>query len=271
MEVAWRFNGEIIAADSRTVYRDMDIGTAKPTLRDRREIPHHLLDIVDPGERFTAADFKRLANIAIKDIASRGKLPVLVGGTGLYIDAVIFDYKFGPDADLARRKQLQDMSVEVLKEYCYKDNIELPRNNQNKRHLIRAIELGGILKQDKQLRKNTLVVGTTTANDRLRQRITDRARQMLDAGIMDEVKDLIKKYNWQGESFTGNIYPLFKSVLEGRLTEEQAIEQFIHSDMQLAKRQLTWLKRNPFIQWSDDQAALLQLIEHFLTTKHSIA
>src|SRR5688572_21256799 len=147
MKVAKKYNGEIICADSRTVYKGMDIGTAKPSAVDRKEVPHHLLDIVQPNQPFTAADFKEQALAAIDDISGRGKLPIMVGGTGLYIDSVIFDYRFGDPADPDKRAQLQDMTLEQLQQMCVMEGIRLPENTKNKRHLVRAVELGGVIDQ----------------------------------------------------------------------------------------------------------------------------
>ena len=143
ISLAERFNGEIICADSRTIYRGMDVGTAKPTANDQARVPHWGVDLVDPGDRFTAADFKEYANTKIADIRNRQKIPFLVGGTGLYIDSVIFDFQFGISPDEQVRYKLEQMSIEQLQDYCVKHNIKLPENSQNKRYIIRAIELGG--------------------------------------------------------------------------------------------------------------------------------
>src|ERR1700758_1680789 len=140
VELAEKFGGEIICADSRTVYRGMNIGTAKPTEEERRRVPHWGLDLVDPDQRFTAADFKSYAEQKISEIRARGRMPFLVGGTGLYIDGVIFDYRFGTAPDEKLRAQLEKMSLEELHEYCAKNNIMLPENDKNKRYVIRAIE-----------------------------------------------------------------------------------------------------------------------------------
>ncbi len=263
MEIAKKYGGEIICADSRTVYRGMDIGTAKPTDTDRKAIPHHLLDVVEPSDSFTAADFKEQALAAINDISGRGKLPIMVGGTGLYIDAVIFDYQFGDPADPDRRAQLQDMSVEELQQMCLMEGITLPENTQNKRHLVRAVELGGVIDQTTRLRPNTLVVALTTDRDDLRGRVIARANEMVKQGVLKEVETLGKKYDWSGEALTGNIYRIMRPVVEGEMSIEEGIEQFVISDMQLAKRQMTWLKRNPYVIWGDTEQ-LTTVIEHFV-------
>lgn len=267
MDVARRFNGEIICADSRTVYKGMDIGTAKPSKEDRADVRHHLLDVVEPGEQFTAADFKHLAMEAINDINSRGKLPILVGGTGLYIDAVLFDYEFGEPADPEQRAQLQEMTIEELLQICKDRQIKPPVNSLNKRHLIRAIELGGLLNQEKKLRQNTIVVGIAPDKETLRARITNRVAHMIKSGLLEEMKLLIQRFGWNNEAMTGNIYRIFRDMPAGDEPSQSAIEQVIRADMALAKRQMTWFKRNPAIMWSDNPAELLTKIAHFLSSQ----
>lgn len=261
--VAKKYGGELICADSRTVYKGLDIGTAKPTPAQQKEVPHHLLDVVDPGEPFTAADFKRLALGAIDDISARGKLPIMVGGTGLYIDSVIFNYKFGTPADPVMRAKLQAMSIDELQQRCLDDGISLPTNEKNKRHLVRAIELGGMAEPHQALRPNTLVVALTTDRDTLRSRVMLRAQQMVKDGVLREVANVGEQYEWAGEALTGNIYRILKPVVKGELSLEDGLKQFVTSDMQLAKRQVTWLRRNPNVIWGDKEE-LLVAIEHFV-------
>ncbi len=264
MKIANKYNGEIIAADSRTVYRGMDIGTAKPTTEDRRRVRHHLLDVRNPDESFSAAEFKAMANAAVHDIEARGKLPILVGGTGLYIDAVIYNYQFGPAADETKRAALNKLSIEELQVLCRENNIDLPINSQNKRHLIRAVELGGLVKHKKRLREDIFVVGISTEREVLRKRIEKRAHEMIAAGVLEEVRSIGEGYRWSGEALKGNIYRIFRPVVEGTESVEAAIEEFVRSDMALAKRQMTWFKRNPAIHWSDDPADLLNQVGTFL-------
>ena len=250
IELAKAYDGEIICADSRTVYKDMDIGTAKPSPEERAEVPHWGLDLVDPGERFTAADFQQYASQKIAKIRSRGHVPFIVGGTGLYVDAVLFDYQLGGGYDPKRRAELDTLTVEQLQDYCNNNNISLPRNEQNRRHLVRAIEQKSInTKRRKQPIKNTIVVGIATEKDILRSRINRRFEQMLTNGVVEEAIILGKKYDWESEAMTGNIYPLLKRHLEQQLTIQQVEEKFTTLDWQLAKRQLTWFRRNPYVYW----------------------
>lgn len=265
LQAANQLNGEIICADSRTVYKGMDIGTAKPTERDQVAIRHHLLDIVGPNQPFNAAAFKQRALAAIKDIETRSKLPILVGGTGLYIDSVLFDYQFGPAADTAFRNQLQLLSRHELESICRQKDIAMPINNSNKRHLMRAIELGGLISQTKTLRDNTIVVGIAAERSRLRKRVEQRVRDMFDRGVLQEAQNLADHYGWDSEAMTGSVYRLAGKVLGGELSKEHAIEECIKSDMQLAKRQMTWFKRNPHIYWSSDPQELLERINAFVT------
>jgi tRNA dimethylallyltransferase len=264
MQIAQSYNGEIIAADSRTIYRGMDIGTAKPSKANQHQIRHHLLDIREPDQSFSAAEFKRLAEAAILDISSRRKLPILVGGTGLYVDAIIFDYKFGAPAESSQRAALQALGVEELQVICRRNNIDMPINKLNKRHLIRAIELGGLINHKRVLRSNTLVVALSTEKSILEQRVRQRLREMLRQGVLDEVARLGRDYQWSGEAFTGNIYGAFRGVVEGTKSLEVASEECITSDMRLAKRQMTWFRRNPHIFWSESPAMVLKTVDTFL-------
>jgi tRNA dimethylallyltransferase len=250
IKLAREFGGEIICADSRTVYKGMDIGTAKPTLEEQTGVPHWGLDLAQPGDYFTVADFKQYAEAKIADIRSRGKVPFLVGGTGLYIDAVLFDYRFGPVADPVRRAYLEGMSLEELHAYCSKNNIELPENYMNKRYVIRAIEQKGIsAKRQERPITNSIIVGIATDKELLRDRITQRAEQIFDSGVVEEATLLGKKYGWESEAMTGNIYPLIHSYLEGSISFVEMKDKFTTLDWRLAKRQLTWLRRNEFIKW----------------------
>lgn len=260
MRIAKEFQGEIICADSRTIYRGMDIGTAKPTPEDRAAVPHWGLDLVEPGEVFTAADFKRYSYQKVDEIRARGHVPMLVGGTGLYVDGVIFDYEFAPPAPKLRKK-LERMSLDELKTYCSNNNIMLPENHQNRRYVIRAIERKNVSgKMLEAPMANTVIVGITTNRDELRTRIADRAEQLFENGMVEEAKKLGKKYGWHSEAMTGNIYPLVHQYLQGELDKDELKEKFITADWRLAKRQLTWLKRNPFIHWAtlDDAYIYIQ-------------
>jgi len=249
IELAQAFNGEIICADSRTVYKHMDIGTAKPSTEDQATVPHWGLDLVEPGEVFTAADFKKYALLKTQQVRERGHVPFMVGGTGLYVDGVIFDYEFG-EAQPELRKQLETLSLEELKEYCANNNVDLPENENNRRYVIRAIEQKSV--NSKRLRSpidNVILVGITTERDELRRRIATRAEQLFENGMLEEAIKLGETYGRDSEAMTGNIYKLVREYLDGKLTLDELKQKNITADWRLAKRQMTYLKRNQFIHW----------------------
>lgn len=244
------YGGEIICADSRTVYKDMDIGTAKPSYEDCQRVPHWGIDLVYPYEYFSAAEFKQYSLKKIEDIRSRNKIPFLVGGTGLYIDAIVFDYKFGNKSDVKKRTLLEKLNIEELWKYCRKNNIELPDNYNNKRYVIRCIEQGGINNNRKvEINNNTIVVGISTDRDNLRKRIKDRIEQFFDNNVVEEAKILGKIYGWDNRAMSGNIYPILHKYIDNEIGIEEAKVEIFYRDWHLAKRQMTWFRRNKNIEW----------------------
>lgn len=264
LDLARRFDGEIIAADSRTVYRGMDIGTAKPSLEDRKSIRHHLIDVVDLTTSFSAAEFKRLANAAIADIAGRGKLPILVGGTGLYVDAVIYDFQFRAPANPDLRKELEGLSVDELQTRLLEKGVPLPVNDRNPRHLIRALETDGRVDGHGPLRPNTLVIGLRLDASLLRERIAKRIDAMVAQGLVGEVKRLAKWYGWDAPALQAPAYKAFRPFIEGAITLEAAKQQFARHDWQYARRQKTWFKRNGDIVWVGGAEEARMLVASFL-------
>jgi tRNA dimethylallyltransferase len=270
LELADQFGGEIICADSRTVYKGMDIGTAKPTVEEQARIPHWGIDLVKPGERFTAADFKRYATQKIKEIRMRGHTPFLVGGTGLYVDAILFDYQFGTRADEALRRELNKLTTEQLHEYCEKNNIELPENSSNKRYVIRVIERSStFVKRSTKPIPSSIIVGIATEREVLRQRIGARSEHLFENGVVEEATNLGEIYGWNNEAMTGNIYPLVHSYLENEISYKEMKEKFTTLDWRLAKRQLTWLKRNPHIFWLSLEDARAYVVQQ-LANEHKL-
>lgn len=268
IKLAEKYDGEIICADSRTVYKGMDIGTAKPSKDERARVPHWGLDLVEPSERFTAADFKRYAISKIKEIRERGRTPFLVGGTGLYIDSILFDFQFGSMADETLRAKLEQLSIEELWDYCEKNNLTIPENKHNKRYLIRAIERANdTLKSNTTPIDNCIIVGIATEREELRRRIEERAEHIFEDGVVEEATKLGKMYGWESEAMTGNIYPLVRLYLENEISEQEMKEKFTTLDWRLAKRQLTWLKRNPHIMWLSREIAELYIAEQ-LANEH---
>jgi tRNA dimethylallyltransferase len=263
IELAERFGGEIICADSRTIYKGMDIGTAKPSMQEQARVPHWGLDLVMPGERYTAADFKQYAEQKIDEIRSRGHIPFLVGGTGLYVDAVIFDYRFGPEIDPELRSRLEGWSLGELHEYCRINNVSLPENSFNKRYVIRAIERNGhSTERESKPISTSIIVGIATDKDVLRTRIAQRAEQLFEDGVVAEATMLGEKYGWDNAAMTGNIYPLIHSYLLGEQTLAEIKMKNTTADWRLAKRQLTWLRRNSYINWLSLTDAKDFLVDH---------
>lgn len=267
VELASMYGGEIICADSRTIYKGMDIGTAKPTQEEMHRVPHWGLNLLEPGDHFTAADFKHYAERKIDEIRSRGNIPFLVGGTGLYIDAVLFNYQFGSQADTDLRLELNKLSIEDLHEYCFKNNILLPENKYNKRYVVRAIEQKSINnKRDQVPISTSIIVGISTDRTELRTRITHRIEQLFKNGVVDESIKLGKKYGWNNEAMTGNIYPIIHSYLEGKASLDEIKEKATTTDWRLAKRQMTWFKRNQHIHWLSLEEAR-EYIQSLLATE----
>ena len=259
--LAERFGGELICADSRTVYQGLDIGTAKPTAEDRTGVPHYCLDIVRPDQQFSVADFKEAANNAIDDITSRGKLPIMVGGTGLYIDAMLYDYQFRAAADPAVRAELNELSVEQLQERLHDLGLPLPENVRNPRHLIRAIETRGQASQRGELRPQTLVLGLQVERGELRRRIEKRVDAMIAAGFVDEARRASDVYGWNCPALQAPGYKDLRAYLEGAETLELARQNIIKNHLGLAKRQRTWFRRNKCIQWLTTEDKLAEAVD----------
>ncbi len=250
IRLARHFGGEIICADSWTVRRQADIGTAKPTPAERAAVPHHLLDVVNPDEDFTAAVFKKLANEAIADIDSRGRLPIMAGGTGLYIDGVIYDYGFLPAGDRSDREALNRLDTAALLEMIAGLKLDLGGVDvRNKRRLIRLIETGGARPTRQTLRPRTLIIGIKTDRAVLEARITKRCDAMLAAGLEAEVKRLAERYGWTCEALKGVGYAQWQGYFSGTQNLAETRQKIIKANLDLAKRQRTWFKRNKSIQW----------------------
>lgn len=267
MILAQRFNGEIICADSWTIYKELDIGTAKPTKSDREKIKHYLLDLKSPDDSFNAAQFKKLALRSIDKIAERDKLPIMVGGNGLYVDSVLFDYKFLPKGSEKTRKRLQQLSIDELVSIIEKRGYDLTGvDTRNKRRLIRVLESRGKRpERSATIRKNTLVLGIKMKRSELRKRIEQRADKMFRDGLKYEVKRLSEKYGWDTEALKAIGYREFKDYFSGDISLQKAKQRIIRSTItNLAKRQRSWFKKNPHIVWIEDKEEAIGKVEKFL-------
>lgn len=266
IELAKRLNGEIICADSWTVYKGFDIGTAKPGKEEQAGIPHHLLNVADPAIGYSAAVFQRQAKEAIREIASKGKLPIIVGGTGLYIDSILYDYSFLPASDPELRAELNGLSLDELLQRA--DAMKLDTSYidvRNKRRIIRLIENDGVLPTKKPLRPNTFIVGLRRPAEALRQRITARVDVMVEDGLVDEVRQLGERYGWDCEPMKAPAYRAFKDYVDGTISLEMAKERTVQNDLKLAKKQRTWFKRNNSIHWVDDRSEITDIVDSITT------
>ncbi len=264
MELAKRFNGEIISADSRTLYRGMDIGTAKPSKQDRCLIKHHLIDITTPDKPLNVADFKDLALKTIDQVGREGKLPILVGGSGLYIDSVLFDFQFNAAHNATLREELNRSSVADLQARIIKEGLDMPYNEKNKRHLIRRLETGRIPQQNTKLRNNTLIIGIKVDREELKKNVELRLKSMMSQGLLNEVSGLAEQYGWETESLRTIGYREFRPYVLGEQDLATTEEDIKRETMRYAKRQETWFKRNKDIHWVEKQIQAVDLVTTFL-------
>lgn len=264
--IAQKHNGEIISADSRTIYKGMDIGTAKPTANEMMEVAHYGFDLVDPDKTYTAAQYQSYAREKISDICSRGKTPILVGGTGLYVDAVLFGYSFGEAVDTNIRSQLNNKSVAELATLAKKEGIHVDSQTlKNKRHLIRLIERGGERQQDTELQYDALIIGVNVPRSELRKRIEKRVEVMFRKGLRKEYNELRSIYDLKSEAFSGIGYREFRDAEHTDTSMSEVKRQIVRNTIHLAKRQRTWFKRNRHIQWVDDVVQAEKRVDDFLS------
>mgnify|MGYP000858150630 CR=1 FL=1 len=258
MQLAKHYDGEIVCADSRTMYRKMDIGTAKPSNADRKIVRHHLLDIVDPSERVSAHSFVQLAKKAIKAAWRRNKVPIVVGGSGLYIDALLFDYAFRSTLDTVENdvdSGLDLMQLQAEVRARYRDGVS-QEDFRNPRRLAQILKRGLASDQDRHdIKYDCLIIGLEVEAETLRARITARTYQMLEAGLKEEVISIRDEY---GEHAPGLQSTGYREMLQS--SDEATIAQRINAaTWQLARKQRTWFRRNPYIRWcqSEDEAHTL--------------
>lgn len=267
VRLAQTLDGEIVSVDSRQIYRELDIGTAKPTAEERAAARHHLIDVAPPAQKYSAALFQKEADAAISDIRSRGKLPILVGGAGLYFRALtdgIFD---GPSADPAARRRLEAEADahgnERLMNRLYKvDREAAERIHPNDRmRLVRALEVYELtgrpiseLRREwrgKPPRYEIAAVGLRRPREQLNRRINARVKRMLADGLLEETQALRAKYARSDPAFNGFGYAELWDYLDGKHTFEKAVELLKRNTRRYAKRQMTWFRADRRIQWID--------------------
>lgn len=276
LEVAEKFDGEVINADSMQLYRGMDIGTAKLSIAERRSIPHHLLDILDVSEGASVAQYQLLARSKVDEIRERGKSAIVVGGTGLYIKSIIDEMNF-PETDPAIRKKLEDEAEALgVAELYARLRVLDPEaaaaiEPANTRRIIRALEVIEVtgepysanLPSDTSLRyPDALHFGLSMERSNLAPRIEARVHRMWQQGLVAEVEHLISQGLLLGNTAQRAIgYAQVISVLAGEMSEEQAIEETIVATRQYVRRQETWFKRDQRIQWIGEDVSRLTFIE----------
>lgn len=285
--LAEKFNGEIISGDSMQIYRGMDIGTAKATVAERARIPHHLIDIKDPEEPFSVAEFQQLALAALEDIQQRGKLPILVGGTGLYVKSVLYypQYEFvDVEMNTALREKWQQFLYVHGEEALWQEVHKIDPATANRLHpndtrrLIRALELYEQKQQPMSKLQskhatiddspfNYLMIGLTMPRELLYQRINQRVQMMIEEGLVDEVQSLVQRgINEQSTSMQSLGYKEMLPYLEGKASLDDTVALIQQKTRQFAKRQLTWFRRMKSIEWFDfspeqQQKNLSQIIQ----------
>ena len=267
LKIAKEFNGEIIAADSRTIYKDLNVGTAKPSRAEQQAIKHHGLDLIVPGKNFSAARFKKYAEAAILEVQSRDKLPILVGGTGLYVDSVLFDFSFiNRKLPLHHRLFVPWWSVEKLQKMIQQRDWPVPENRQNRRYLIAALRRAGQTgtKSD-QARPGTLIIGLLPSDSQIKANIAERADKNF-GGLIKETRHLTAKYGRRNLKNGGIAYKIAVQYLNGEINEAQAKAKILAAEWQYARRQKTWFKRNKNIKWFADPKAAFDYLQKVLNT-----
>ena len=281
IELARPFSGEVVSCDSVAVYRHFEIGTAKPSRDDRAAVPHHLIDVAEPGEPFTAGEYSRRARVVINQIFTRGHLPIVVGGTGLYLRALLEGLFPGPQRSEDLRERLRQRAAERGASYLHQVLRKLDPAAASKIHpndapkLIRAIEICLASRarmsalwqergRDPLLGFRILRIGLNPEREKLYARINLRAQQMFDGGLAEETQSLLTRYG-DAKAVTpleSLGYKQAKAFLRGEITREQAIVAAQQGHRNYAKRQMTWFRREPDVTWlqgfGDDSAVIKQ-------------
>jgi len=259
VKLAKLFNGEIINGDSVQVYKELDIGSAKITEKEMDGVKHHLLDYVNIGEEYSVKQFQEDARNKIEEISKRGKLPVICGGTGLYIKALLYDYDFVEME--TNHNEYEDVSTERLYERLLKVDPEATRNihPNNRRRIVRALQLadGGKLKSEQEAGQqhvqiyDSFILGLTMDRELLKKRIDQRVDLMMENGLLEEVTKINDKYSWDDKGLQGIGYKEFRGYFEGTMTLEETAELIKTHTRQFAKRQFTWWKHQLPVNWYD--------------------
>ena len=256
IELAARYGGEVVSADSRQVFRGLDLGSGKITPEEARGVPHHLIDVCEPGDFFSMADFQRLAYAAIDDILARGKIPFLVGGTGLYVDAVIDGYELSDiEPDLELRAHLETFETPALYEMLKEKLPDTEIDPKNRNRVMRALErlaADDYHPRRRSPRYEVLKLGVTWPREVLKERIDERLERRLQQGMIDEVKGLMEQgVSTEFLTKLGLEYRYITEYLLGRWTYEQMLDELSRAIKRFAKRQMTWFRKEENLHWLD--------------------
>ena len=270
IELAKKTNGEIVSCDSMQIYKEMDIGTAKPTKEEMQEIPHYMINTIFPNERYSVADYKKDAKKAIREIIKKGKVPIIVGGTGLYVDSLIYEIEY-PDIkfDEKYRQELEEQvrkdGLEKLYNKAKKIDPEamLKISSNDKKRILRVLEIykaTGKTKTEQERKSREkepefdyLVYGLNMPREKLYERINLRVDILIKQGLIKEVETIYKKYNEFPTAMQGLGYKEVVEYLEGHLTKEEMIEKIKQETRRYAKRQMTWFRKNKQTIWLDTE------------------
>lgn len=265
IRLAKEFDGEIINGDSMQIYRQLNIGTAKITPEEMQGVPHHLLDIKEPTEGFSVAEYQQLVREKIAEIQSRGKMPILVGGTGLYVQSVLYDFQFtkqevNEEARSTYYKELEQLGPEEMHAKLQQIDpaaaAEIHPNNT--RRVIRALEmaeLAGVSRAEEQFNRGDvplyrhLIIGMDMEREKLYERINLRVDLMMEAGLLEEVRALYDAGIRDVQAIKAIGYKEFYTYFDGRATLEEAVEQVKQNSRRYAKRQLTYFRNKMDVQW----------------------
>jgi tRNA dimethylallyltransferase len=272
IELAKAFNGEIISGDSMQIYKKMDIGTAKIMPAEMEGIPHYLIDIKNPDESFSVAEFQELVREKVSDITTRGKLPMIVGGTGLYIQSVLFDYRFSEaqtDAGFRRGLELQaekEGNLFLHDQLMRIDPVSGARIHPNNiRRVIRAIEVfhctGKTMSDLQQMQQiesmyDVAIIGLRIEREKLYERINNRVDIMINNGLVNEVENLFQQGLQDCQSIQAIGYKELYEYFYGKVTLDQAVENLKQNSRRYAKRQLTWFRNKMDVEWFDMTEAI---------------
>ena len=279
IELAKKINGEIISCDSMQIYKYMDIGTAKPTLEEQKEVKHHLIDFVEPNQRYSVAEYKKDAEKSIEEILSKGKTPIIVGGTGLYVDSLIYGIEY-PEIELDEeyRKQLEKEIEEKGLESLYNKAKEIDSkamekiSPNDKKRIMRVVEIykaTGKTKTEQEIESRThevkydyKVFAIKMDREKLYERINKRVDLMVKKGLIEEVQNILKKYDKFPTAMQGLGYKEVVEYLDGKTTKEEMIDKIKMETRRYAKRQITWFKKNKQTVWieNNELSKILEVI-----------